>query len=68
MKRKKALFLTLGSYSLLIWLYIAARIILNHVRLDSLFIDSVPFLTFTRLGIITFVLSMIFMFLYLQEN
>jgi hypothetical protein len=68
MKRKKELFLTLWFYSFLVWLYIVARIVINHVQLESLFLDSVPFLTFTRLGIIAFVSSMIFMFMYLKES
>jgi len=67
-KRKKALFFTLWFYSFLIWLYIDARIIINNVHLNSLFLDSVPFLTFIRLGIIAFVFSMIFMFMYLEES
>ncbi len=68
MKTKKALFLTIWIHSLLIWLYVVARIVVNHVRIGSLFIDAIPFLTFTSRGIITFVLSMIFMFLYLTNG
>jgi uncharacterized membrane protein YeiH len=67
MKIKKALLLTLWFHSLLVWLYIVARIVVNHFRLSSLFIDAVPLLTFTTLGIIVFVSSMIFMFMYLQS-
>ncbi len=66
-KVKKALFLTLWFHSFLVWLYIIARIVVNHVHLGSLFIDSVPFFTFTTLGIVAFVASMIFMFIYLKE-
>lgn len=68
MKRMKALFLVLWVHSLLIWLYIVARIIVNHVHVVSPFLDAIPFLSFMTLGIITFVLSMIFMFLYLQAS
>jgi hypothetical protein len=67
-KRSKALFLTLWINSFLIWLYIVARIVVNNVPLGSLFIDSIPFFTFTILGIVAFVLSMVFMFLYLWER
>ncbi len=67
-KIKKALFLTLWVHSLLVWLYVVSRIIVNHVPLNSPFIDAIPFLTFTVLGIIAFVLSMIFMFMYLKES
>ena len=68
MKIRKALFVTLWVHSLLVWLYIVARIVVNHVRLNSPFIDAVPLLTFTALGIIAFVSSMIFMFMYLQTG
>jgi uncharacterized membrane protein YeiH len=68
MKRKKAFFLMLWVHSLLVWLYVVARIVVNHVRLSSLFIDAVPLLTFTTMGIIAFVSSMIFMFMYLQTG
>jgi NAD(P)H dehydrogenase (quinone) len=67
-KRLKALFLTLGSGSFLIWLYIASRVIFNRVPLYSRFIDAFPFFTFTTLGIVAFVSSLVFMFLYLTEN
>jgi len=67
-KRKKALFFTLWFYSFLVWLYIVARIVIDNVGLESLFLNSVPFFTFIRLGIIAFVFSMIFMFMYLQES
>jgi hypothetical protein len=68
MKIRKALFLTLWVHSLLVWLYVVTRIIVNYVPLNSLFIDAVPFLTFTLLGIIAFVLSMMFMFMFLKES
>lgn len=55
-------------YSILIWLYIAARIIIDDVPLGSLFIDSIPFFTFTILGAVSFIVSMVFMFLYLKEE
>ena len=67
-KRVKALFLTLGSGSFLIWLYVVARIIFSRVPLNSRFIDAVPFFTFTTLGIVAFVSSLVFMFLYLTKD
>jgi hypothetical protein len=68
MKVIKALFLTLWVHSLLAWLYIVARVVLDHVQWNSLFIDAVPFLTFSRLAIITFVSSMISMFMYFTNG
>ena len=67
-RKKKALFFTLWLYTFLLWLYIAARIVIDQVPLGSLFFDSVPFFTFTILGVITFVLSMIFLYLFLAET
>ena len=68
MRKKKALFLTLWLYTFLLWLYIVARIVIDQVPLNSRFLNYVPFFTFMGLGAISFVLSMIFMFLYLIEN
>ena len=68
MKRMRALFLVLWVHSLLVWLYIVVRIVVNHVHLLSPFLDAIPFISFITLGIITFVLSMIFMFLFLQAS
>jgi len=62
------LFATLWLYTFLLWLYIAARIIIDQVSLNALFINYVPFFTFIGLGFIAFVLSMIFMFMFLIEN
>ncbi len=67
-RKKKALFATLWLYTFLLWLYIVARIVIDHVGLDSLFLNYVPFFTFMRLGFIAFVLSMIFMYMFLAEN
>ena len=68
MRKKKAAFLTLCLYSLLLWVYISGRIILDYVGLNSLFINSIPFFTFERLGALAFVLSMLFMYLCLTTN
>lgn len=60
--------MTLWAYSFLFWLYIVARIVVDQVPLNSLFLNFVPFFTFIGVGAITFVVSMIFMFLYLIED
>ena len=67
-RKKKALFFTLWLYTFLLWLYIVARIVIDQVPLYSLFLNHVPFFTFILLGIIAFVLSMIFMYMFLTEN
>ena len=67
-RKKKALFFTLWLYSFLLWFYIVARIVIDQVALDGLFLNEVPFFTFTRLGILAFAVSMIFMYLFLAEH
>ena len=65
MKLLKALLLTTWLYSLLLWFYIVLRITINRVGLYNLFINSVPYLTFFTLGIISFSLSFLSLFAYL---
>ena len=68
MKKIKAVFLTLSIYTFLLWLYIAARIIFSCVSVFDPFINGVPFLTFWIMGIIAFVLSMLFTYLFLTAD
>ena len=65
MRKKKALFATLWLYSFLFWLYLVSRIVIDQVPLNALFLNYVPFFTFIGLGMDVFILSMIFMFLFL---
>jgi len=66
--KRKALFLTLWFHSLLFWLYVVARVILDDVGWDALFIRYIPHITFFELGIATFLSSMLFMYLFLKES
>jgi hypothetical protein len=66
MKTLRALMLSTWLYSLLLWVYIVARITINRVNPTSRFIPSVPFFTFINLGIISFVLSFICLIVYLS--
>ena len=68
MKVVKALLFTTWLYSLLLWFYIVLRITISRVSLNSLFIDSVPYLSFYILGMISFSLSFISLFAYLALN
>jgi hypothetical protein len=62
----RALTLTAWAYSTLVWLYLAARIIINGVAFDSLFIDAIPWLgTFLQLAEASFLISMVSFFIYL---
>jgi hypothetical protein len=64
----KAILLTTWLYSLLLWFYIVLRIIVGRVDPNNLFINSVPYLTFAILGMISFSLSFISLFVYLVLN
>ncbi len=64
---KQAFYLTAWVHSFLFWLYIAMRIIVNNVWWHALFIDTVPFFNFLYLGIIAFLSSFLFLFLFARE-
>lgn len=68
MRKKKALLLTLWAYTFLLWLYISARITFSRVPVYAPFVNGVPFLSFLRLGALTFVASMVLLYLYLTQN
>ena len=68
-RKKKALFATLWLYTFLFWLYIVATIVIDSAPFsNSKFFNYVPFDAFVLLGITAFVLSMIFLYLFLTEN
>lgn len=64
MKIYKALVLTTWFYSLLLWLYIVLRITINRVNIFDRFIYSIPYLTFFSLGVISFIVSFVSLFVY----
>ena len=71
MRTLRAFLITVSAYSLLMWLYIAARIIVFYDPScwRSEFIDGIP-ITFWQLGIVTFITSgaSMFGFLSLKEG
>jgi len=67
-KEKKAIFLTFSIYSFLLWAYIAGRVIFSCVPPNDLFINGIPIFTFAILGIIAFIASMVFTYMYLTTN
>jgi hypothetical protein len=56
MKLVKAFFLTTGIYSALIWLYCAARIIVDNIDPWDPFINKIS-ITFWELGLVAFLVS-----------
>jgi hypothetical protein len=65
MKFLRALLLTTWLYSLLLWFYIVVKITIDQVDMNLRFISAIPYLTFYRLGMISFALSSISLFTYL---
>ena len=59
----RALVLTTGVFSFLLWLYIILRIVFNHVNVMSAFIDRIP-ISFWVLGAFSFVVSFLCMLVY----
>ncbi len=66
--KKRALYFTLWFYSFLVWVYVSLRIIVSRVSVTSLFIDAVPVITFLDLGVLSFLVSAFFMYLFLKEE
>ncbi|TLZ56996.1 MAG: hypothetical protein E6K17_03445 [Methanobacteriota archaeon] len=61
----RSLVLTTWFFSVLLWLYVIARIIVNQVDVHMPFVDSVPSVSFSAMGAIAFGLSFTSMFIYL---
>lgn len=68
MQKRKALYLTLWVHSFLVWVYLCIRIIVNNVWWEALFIDYIPIITFEKLGIVSFLFSFVFLYMFLQEE
>ena len=61
----RALVLTTGVFSFLLWLYIVLRVLISGVDVHWPFVDSVPGLSISAMGAFSFGLSFLCMFLYL---
>ncbi len=61
----RALTLTAWVGSLLVWLYIVARVVVNVVDVHWPFVDSVPAISISAMGAFAFGLFCVSMFLYL---
>jgi hypothetical protein len=61
----RAFVLTAWMYALLLWLYIAVRIITYDYILFDPFVWAVPWLSFAELGAFAFIVSSALMFIYL---
>ena len=61
----RSLVLTTCVFSFLAWLYVATRIIVNGIDPPDPFLNSVPGVSFSAVGIFAFGVGFISMFLYL---
>lgn len=61
----RSLVLTVWVFSLLLWLYIVVRIVVNGVDVHTAFVDSIPGVSFSAVGVFSFGLSFLGMFTYL---
>jgi hypothetical protein len=61
----RALVLTAGVFSFLLWLYIVLRVVFNHVNVMSPFIYRIPSLSFWVLGAWSFAMGFACTFVYL---
>ncbi|HLE54158.1 MAG TPA: hypothetical protein VI999_02800 [Thermoplasmata archaeon] len=61
----RSLVLTTWVFSFLLWLYIVARILVDDVDVHTPFLDSVPSVSFSALGVFSFGVSFLSMFVYL---
>ncbi len=61
----RALVLTTWLYSLLVWIYIVLRIVLNGVDVYEPFIDRYPYISILELAFLAFGVSFLSMFIYL---
>lgn len=66
----KAVSFATWAYSLLFLLYLVARLTLNsdHVHLNDLFIDRIPFFTFLTTGISLVAINLVFLAIYLETR
>jgi sterol desaturase/sphingolipid hydroxylase (fatty acid hydroxylase superfamily) len=61
----RSLVLTAGIFSMLVWLYVVARAIINGANLNTPFIDSIPSILIWQVGVIAFILAFFCTFVYL---
>lgn len=61
----RAVLLATSVYALLFWTYVVLRIVFNHVGMNDLFINGVPYFSFWITGIWTFVIGFVSTILYL---
>ena len=62
----RASLLTTSIFSFLLWLYLVLRIVVDHCGFDAPFMDAfLPWFTFLRLGVVSFVVSALSLLIYL---
>jgi len=60
----RALVLSAWLYSLMLWLYIVARILISGADVHYPFVDSIPSISISAMGVASFLLSFVSMAVY----
>ncbi len=61
----RALVATTWLFSMLLWLFVVARIVVDGVNVYWPFIDRFPLISISEVGVAAFILSFVCMFTYL---
>jgi hypothetical protein len=61
----RSLILTTAVFSMLLWLYIVVRIVISGVDVHYPFVDSIPAISISAMGVFAFGLSFLCTFIYL---
>ena len=60
----RAVVLSAWLYSLMLWLYIVARILISGADVHYPFVDSIPSISISAMGVASFLISFICMAIY----
>jgi hypothetical protein len=61
----KALFFSTWLYSLMLWLYIVARVVISGVDVHYPFVDSIQSISISEMGAASFLLSFVCLVIYM---
>ncbi len=61
----RALFFCTWLYSLMLWLYIVARVVISGVDVHYPFVDSIPSISISEMGVASFLLSFVCLVIYM---
>jgi len=65
--QNRAIVFVTWLYSLLIWLYVVARVTVNGIDPNYRFVNQIPYVSFAAVGAFSFLLSSLCLFIYLSK-